>query len=82
MKWAANHRVRRFRLKLFSVLSETVFVHIFHVSYENENERRTLRSWEAQLSANIYGPLNQKCHQGDISSFFQLPTFPAPGLKT
>jgi hypothetical protein len=30
-------RVRRFRLKLFSVLSETVFAHIVSVSNQNEN---------------------------------------------
>ncbi len=33
------NRVRRFRR---NVLSETVFAHIFPVSNENENERRTL----------------------------------------
>ncbi len=42
-KWAANPRVCRFRFTFFSVLSETVFAHIYPVMNENENERRTLR---------------------------------------
>ncbi len=40
-KWAAHPRVRRFCLKFFPVLIETVFAHIFPVSNEHENDRRT-----------------------------------------
>ncbi len=42
-KWAANPRVCRFRFTFFSVLSETVFAHIYPVMNKNEFERRTLR---------------------------------------
>ncbi len=42
-KCSVTNRVRRFRL-LFSLLSETVFAHIFPVSNENENEQRNLGS--------------------------------------
>jgi hypothetical protein len=35
-------RVRRFGLNFFLVLRERVFVYIFSVSNEDENERRTL----------------------------------------
>jgi len=37
-------RVRRFRLNFFSVLSESVFAHIFPVSNENDRVQRTLVS--------------------------------------
>jgi len=49
--------VRRFRFGIFfSVLSETVFAHIFPVSNENENERRTLirADWWAKANWNIH----------------------------
>jgi hypothetical protein len=67
--------VRGFRLKFFLVLSETVFTHIFPVSNQNENERRTLFLSKSQAAC-----VNQAARSTawDLEIFLSDPDDPDP----